>query len=195
MRTVPDTQRKENAPPQVEIFSFTMKIGDWKKIFRPPFYKTLIAASLNCTVHKEFRNVIVGYLISDRRLCLVLRMEEKKVRKLLEHFYAHLRSEISNSLDAVAPADMEYFTKEIDNARMNSRKLFTEYPLKDEQLIRLLTGRKVDAPYTDPRVARLKDQIRNYPFCSAVDYAGGESPVLVKVLKSKEWIHQTGHHP
>lgn len=185
MNAAHDTLRKEHSSP--EIFSYTLKIGNWKKTFRAGYYKTLIAEALNCTVHKgEFRNTIVGYLISDRRLCLVLRTEHKKVRRMLNVFYGNLREEIAKSLEAMNKSEAALLPKS-PGIEKQLQHLFTEYVLKNTQLIKLITGRKVRLPYTDPQLERLKASIRNYPFCSAIDYGGGESPVLVKVLRKKDW--------
>lgn len=184
MNTAHHTHRKEHDS-GVGIYSYTLKTGKWKKLFRNGYYKTLIAEALNSTVYRgEFRNSIIGYLISERRLCLVLRTEYKKVHRMLNVFYSKLKEEIERSLE------------EAGKSTEPLRNLFTEYELKNTQLIKLITGRKVILPYTDPQLERLKARIRNYPFCSAIDYRGGESPVLVKVMKKKDWImDQSTHHP
>lgn len=189
MSTSSALQRKEHHHhAHAGIFSFTMKIGDWKKIFRPAFYKTLIAVSLNYTVHKgEFRHMIVGYLITDRRVCLVLYTEHKKVRRMLDHFYRCLHDEIHRSLEMADAPERDYFLSEITGFENAHGKLFTEYELRDIYLIRLLTGREPNVLYPDARVLRLKERLRNYPFCSVINYNGGESPVLVRVLKKKTW--------
>lgn len=171
------------------IFAYTLKIGKWKKLFRPVYYKTLIAEALNKTICKgEFKNTITGYLISDRRLCLVLKTDQKKIRKQLEIFYAGVREEIRKQLDAIDRTELKAFLKKEQVSFEDiAEGLFTEYELKNKQLIKLITGRKVELPYYDPQLQRLKDQIHDYPFCSAIDYLGGESPVLVKVMKKKDW--------
>lgn len=181
------SSRRERSQPG--IFSFTLKMGSWKRIFRAGYYKTLIAEALNITVHKgEFRNTIAGYLISERRLCLVLHVEEKKVRKMLDRFYAHLREEISRSLEVLTIRERDQFRKEIDAFEHRTAALFSEYTLKNKALIRLITGRRAVALYPDANLQRLKDRLRNQPFCSTIDYKGGEGPVLVKLMKKKDWL-------
>ena len=188
MSTAHITHGKEDHHPTVGIYSYSLKIGKWKKKFRAGYYKTLIAEALNCTVHKgEFKNTIVGYLISERRLCLVLRTEYKKVHRMLNVFYGHLKEEMEKSIEAAKPNGVELSNKVVGNAEEHLLNLFTEYELKNAQLIKLITGRKVRLPYTDQQLERLKERIRNYPFCSAIDYSGGESPVLVKIITNKDW--------
>lgn len=188
MNTSSPLQQKEHHHAHAGIFSFTLKIGEWKKVFRPAFYKTLIAVSLNYTVHKgEFRHMIVGYLITDRRVCLVLYTEQKRVRRMLDQFYRCVHDEIHRSLEMADTAERGYFFSEITGFENEHGKLFTEYELRDIYLIRLLTGRKANVLYPDARVLRLKERLRNYPFCSVINYKGGESPVLVRVLKKKTW--------
>jgi hypothetical protein len=187
METGTAIHKKEHAHP--EIFSFTLQIGKWKKLFRPVYYKTLLAEALNATVHKaEFRNAIAGYLISDRRLCLVLKMDHRRIRKMLELFYSNVRDEIRRHLETANKGDVKIFLKEAQVKPEDLfEDLFTEHELKNDRLIKLITGRKVELPYYDPQLQRLKNDIHNYPFCSAIDYRGGKSPVLVKLVKKEDW--------
>lgn len=174
--------------PGPELLSFTLKTGSWKKMFRPEYYKTLIAEALNDTVYKgEFSNSIVGYLISEKRLCLVLYIHQRKVRRMLDKFYANLNQQIMNGIEALNSKERERFGAEITSYEQMPEVLFSEYKLRNNALVKLLTGRRVYGPDPDGNVQRLKNRLRNYQFSSIVDYKGGESPVLVNVLPSEEW--------
>ena len=188
METETAVHKKEHHSP-VGIFAYTLKIGKWNKLFRPVYYKTLIAEALNKTVCKgEFKNTIAGYLISNRRLCLVLKIEQKKTGQMLQIFYARVRDEIRKHLDTMdRPRLKSFLESEQVSFGDIAEGLFKEYELKNKPLIKLITGRKVELPYYDPQLKRLKDHIKDYPFCSAIDYLGGEGPVLVKVMRKKDW--------
>jgi hypothetical protein len=59
--------------------------------------------------------------------------------------------------------------------------LFTQYPFTNLYIREIIMGRKVTLPYYDPDLVRLEDYLHNDTFCSALDYAGGKSPVRVAV--------------
>jgi hypothetical protein len=61
--------------------------------------------------------------------------------------------------------------------------LFELYPLKNNHLIQLITGKKVELPYFDRELENLKFMIAHHTFCSAIDYSGALGPVDVTLLE------------
>ncbi|HET6992584.1 MAG TPA: hypothetical protein VFJ43_14720 [Bacteroidia bacterium] len=169
---------------QLPLFAFTLNIGQWKTVFTEDQYKVLIAESLNQTVCQEqYKYTLVGYLINRQRVCLILRIKPNLVQKMLNFFYDSVRKNIRKHLEEINKTFLKKWLKQngIDIEDLFN-DLFEQRPLRNENLVRLITGRKVVLPYYNPHLRKLKDQIRNYNFCSAIDYSGAKSPVLVTLL-------------
>jgi lysozyme len=166
------------------IHSVSLLIGPWKKLFEEHQYKNMIARALNnCTCDGVLK--IVGYLITKTRVCLVLEIEKTDINNALMLFYDSVGREIRQYREQVQVADITTNDKRkiitIDESHSN---LFTRYPLVNDHLVKLITGRRVELSYYDPHLASLKDKLRNSDFCSARDYSGAEGPVIVKLLTS-----------
>jgi hypothetical protein len=181
--------------PEPPIFAYTLKIGVWKKLFHPAYYKTLIANSLSEIVRKdEFKDTIAGYLISERRLCLILRINHLKVRKMLDLLYTKVSALIIKCLETIDRAHLKVLMAELNISIQDfSENIFKENKLRNDRLLRLLTGRSVELPYYDPQLQRLKNRLDNYPFSSLPNYHGGVSPVHVYVVTLKEWEERSRH--
>ena len=181
-----DTGRPEkkhgHEPPQT---SLVLKIGHWKNAFTEQQCKVMIAESLNLTVSEsEFRHSITGYLITRRRVCLVLRIDPRRVRKMLHFFYEAMKKKIegySGIEHKIIPVD--HSKRDHEESKQLQEPLFEEFPMLNHLLVKLITGKTVVLPYYSPHLERLKERIRNYPFCSAIDYSGAKSPVLVTVTE------------
>lgn len=183
-----DDVKKEQRP-GISIFTFTLKTGEWRSLFSVEECKILIAEGLNSTVTEhEYRNAVVGYLITEHSVYLVLRIDHKKIRKMFDCFYDKVREGIRNALDSRRKNELKQVLEQEQISREDLfERLFEQFSLKNDHLVKLITGRKVELPYYDPELERLKDKICNDRFCSALDYEGGEGPVLVKLIKKKEW--------
>lgn len=171
-------QEPVNEPTVTKLYvhAVSLIIGSWKNQFPELQCKLMIAKALNECVYKEEMSV-AGYLITGTRVCLVLERTHTDINKALWLFFDCVRKEIrryreqGNNKSKLIP---------IDESAAN---LFTKYPLVNNHLIRLLTGRPVKLRYYDPHLARLKDKLRNSSFCSLKDYKGAHGPVIVKVKK------------
>jgi hypothetical protein len=168
------------------LFDFTLNIGSWKTVFTENQYKILIAESLNQAVcHEQLKRTLVGYLITNQRVFLVLRIKPGLVQKFLNFFYDAVRSNIRKHFEEM---DKKILRKILQQNEISMEdlfdNLFTQRRLRNENLVRLITGRNVVLKYYSPHLQKMKDQIRNYNFCSAIDYSGAESPVLVTLLSS-----------
>ena len=166
-----------------QVIPLELLICSWKNEFSLHECKVMIAEALNYCVYRH-RMKIAGYLVTKRRLCLVLKIEEQHLEEMLQHFYRELRKEIRQRLQL-----REEIRKDLETllAEGKPTSLFIQYPLQNYMLIRLITGRSVYLPYYSPYLARLTDKINMENFCSAVDYSGAKGPVVVKKLKPHEF--------
>lgn len=148
-------------------------MGSWRKDIPQEQRNIIIAEALNsCSVDKNFN--VLGYLITNRRVFLIGSSETTPFQKILQHFYKKVALGILNYINATrlyheeATIELEYLDP-----------LFSEYPFYNVYIRRLITGKKVEIPYYDPHLERLKDYIYASNYCSALDYEGGKSPVIV----------------
>ena len=150
---------------------------EWKKMVPYDFRKIIIARALNEGV-REKGFEIIGYLITERRLVLILKNHQTQIKKMIKEFYKLFVEELKKYLKGVD--DLKYhFLLGDESDSETGKHLFKRYRLFDETLERLLTGRAVNEHYYDPHVARLEHIIQHYNYCSALDYSCGISPVLV----------------
>jgi hypothetical protein len=163
------------------VHALYLEPGTWKESFTALQYRVMIAEALNyCTCYEGM--IICGYLITRRSVSLVLKMDEPEINRTLDVFYDRLKKEIKKLRDPGRIAEWNEDHENRVEAEQVFISLFKRHPLIDERLIKLLTGRPFELPYYDPQLARLKDIISHERFCSVLDYAGGESPVIVQLL-------------
>ncbi len=159
-----------NMPEVTSMYAVSLMMGGWKDAFSDQRLKILLAEALNyCSCYEGL--VINGYLITTRRLCLVLDTHKTDKEYVLLRFFECLRRLIRESPEINTGFDPE------------NAGLFRLYPLSNEHLIKLLTGRPVVLPYYDKNLERLKDRIIHADFCSAIDYSGAKGPVILHLLK------------
>ena len=137
----------------------------------------MIAESLNdCTVHKDFN--VLGYLITERRIFLIGSSLTTPFQEILEYFYRQVAKRIFQ-FEKVTHQNDDYDDYEHDY--IDYLELFDTYPFYNEYVRQLITGKKIVTSYYDPYVEKLKAYIHDHNYCSALDYAGGKSPVIVAV--------------
>jgi len=169
-----------------QIISIGLIICDWKNEFTEHQCKVMIAEALNhCVYNDELK--IAGYLITQRRVCLVLEAAPDQVNHLLQAFYKQLRKEIHQHTHRIRNLETDLHKEEETSGAEKHTTLFIRSPLQNYMLIRLITGRPVTLPYYSPHLERLKEKVNHYNFCSAIDYSGAKGPVVVKVLKPVEF--------
>jgi len=191
---------KKILPAKTFPFScFILKIGEWKKLFPEEEYKFMIAKAFNqCTYNRhetdqynEGKVSIAGYLITDCKVCLVIdNTEPALITRLLMMFYDKIRELIRLGLDRIKkPSPAKTGREETAPADTPYHNLFEKYPFTNYQLIKLITGQKVDLHYYDPHLALMKDRLQDYNFCSVINYAGAKGPVRIKkVPKGYGWM-------
>lgn len=188
--------RKQQHPPA--IHPLTLRTGVWKELFSEKQCAICIAEGLNRTVDMPgFANAIAGYLINSRSVQLVLYMHHRKLHDFLAAFYQWMREGIRNALDEESKGKLRVLLEHKDHRHHDLfEHLFESRVLRNEPLVRLITGRDVKLPYYDPSLQRLKDEVNASAFCSAIDYSGAEGPVVVKLITKKDWkkIEEAHHH-
>lgn len=148
-------------------------MNSWRHEIPQERRNIIIAEALNsCTIHKDFK--LLGYLITNRRLFLIGASEVTPFQEVLQYFYHQVSLGIINYKKM-----MNHYHDEAYLLSENTHQLFTKYPFYNSYIKNLITGKEVNLQYNDPHLSRLKDYIHNYNYSSAIDYAGGKSPVIV----------------
>jgi len=177
---------------QKHIQQVVLRMGSWTGIFPNDQYKWMLARALNACVYNEenepgkaFRLHIPGYLFYEKEIFLVLRIQKKQLPRMLHFFSEQLKNEIIAELARVVRFTGNTAAKRIlKKMGSNPVRLYRQYPFTNQQLVRLITGHDVKKIFHHAEWQRLQYMVRGNPFCSAIDYAGGEGPVAV----AKKWI-------
>ncbi|MBK8608703.1 MAG: hypothetical protein IPL84_01785 [Chitinophagaceae bacterium] len=197
----------------LDLPRLSLTIGDWRHEFREEEYKMIIADAFNhCTDPErstyEIEDVkterdrivaisIVGYLITDKMVHLVLLMDpelrKEEEEELTILFKQNLNKKLQETLDGIH--SIKHYERHgipLIDAEDNVPGGFSKYmnfmeagPFNNYDLIKLLTGYRVERPYYDPQLERLKDRLHSYRFCSLVDYSGAVGPVIIGKLKNQ----------
>jgi hypothetical protein len=175
--------------PAIPCLAYTLKIGKWKSLFPRNELLILVSESLNLTLkHHRFCETLVGYLITDKRVCLILQPDSQP---FLDNFYLNTRDEIMRRLDQL---DKNFLKKRLHELEINlgdlTHHLFEQRNLLRNELYWLMLGKEVKLPYYSPHLARLKDRIHNYPYCSAIDYSGAKGPVNMTFVQGEPIIEE-----
>jgi hypothetical protein len=158
-------------------------IGPWKNLFPDEQNKILIAKALNACTNYGRMN-IGGYLVTQRLICLVLDIDGEDIEAALYMFYDVVRKEVKQYDEWLkSPKEAGAGSREPVDVKGLLANMFTRYYPINEYLPELITGRTVNLPFYNPRLVRLKDLIRNYNYCSAIDYAGAIGPVKIKRIE------------
>ena len=166
-----------------------LRIGVWKKHFDPNYVNTIIAMALNhCTKDKEF--IINGYLITSQNLFLAAKTDTKKFDETLHKIEHHIHLVLKHPNPERNKYEADFFIGQEDSYYAVQDSFFTVYPLKNDYLTRLITGKKVLLPYFNPELERLKLMVQQHSFCSVIDYSGGIGPVDVTLLEDEKEIKQ-----
>jgi len=174
---------------EAKIIPLVLLIGDWRNSMRPHDYYIQIAETLTHCISRNKLDV-TGYLITGRRLYLVLFILPSELDPQLDFFYEALKENIRKHAHHQGKLPQHHQHEETPAVDLRE-KLFTKLPLLNEQLVKLITGKAVKLPYYSPQLARLKDKIKQHAFCSAIDYSGGKGPVVFK----KDTVKNNKHIP
>lgn len=169
-----------------------LRMGAWVNAFPNNQYKWMLAQALNTCVHlqgeqppRHFHAAINGYLIYNRDVFLVLHVQKKQLPHLLHFFSGMLKMEIIAELNRMIKINGNTaVTKALRRLNTGHIKLFREHPFSNYQLADMITGRPVSNPFDTPQFRKLYTMVHGNLFCSAIDYMGGKSPVIVEKKKT-----------
>src|SRR5579863_2913056 len=124
-------ESKEEKNPEDNInfpgHAFSLKMGSWKALFPNEQNKILIARALNqCTCDGHLN--IKGYLITDRRLYMVLKMEPERIDHALNLFYDALKKAIKQHLNWLESVEGRRHTIRQADFEELWKQPFTRYP-------------------------------------------------------------------
>ncbi|MBS7231629.1 hypothetical protein KHA90_11395 [Flavobacterium psychroterrae] len=155
-----------------------LEIGEWKKHFGFDYVNTIIAMALNHCI-KNHELIVNGYLITKNSLFLIAKTHEKSIDTAIQKLEIHITFLLKINPEKVKKNkyEMAFIVDDDDLFYAVRGSLFKVYPLKNNDLTALLTGKKITLPYFNPELENLKSMIKNHPFCSAIDYSGAIGPV------------------
>lgn len=168
-------------PHKPPTYRFTLCLRDWRRQVPQDVRNLIFSEAVNFCIEAKILEV-VGYLMSSTKIRVILDRKNSEVLHGLELFTSlvedaltryHFSQQESATVD---PLSMPKYTK---------NKLFKVAHFNNYLLARLITGRRVNRPYEDPYIIRLKRYIKYRNFCSVVDYSGAIGPVNVVVKPPK----------
>ncbi len=163
--------------------SFELVIGIWKVWFSAEKIKLLIAEALNEWTAHEKKMELNGYLITDYSVYLIVQTHKINFDHLLSVFYEIMIKSIEHHhhhLKIYFGDDLEFI-----NSKLLYQQPFEKRKFFNDDLTRLMLGKKIRSTYYDLEKAYLISNIKHYNYCSAIDYSGAISPVEVILLKQE----------
>lgn len=154
------------------VYAIMLIPGDWKKLFLHDQFHNLIAECLNLCVYEDDM-IINGYLITYEKIWLILDDGYEAPKKLVI---------FSEKIKKAFLKQRRHPHDEDEDTEITLYHLFRKFPLYDNALTMLITGREVSIPYYNPDIKRLKDKIKKEYYSSFIDYTGAKGPVKVKLL-------------
>ncbi|MBC8053122.1 MAG: hypothetical protein H7Y13_08655 [Sphingobacteriaceae bacterium] len=169
-------EENKNAEKDSTVCSVLLIMGAWQNSFTEAQNNIIIAEALNHCIFTEGLK-LTGYLIAQKRAFLVMKHHKPDLTKKMLIFHHALLIEIKKQFSFLCSLLPEI--TESPRSQPDLKRLFNQYLLKDQSLIQLITGHRVELPYYDPQLERLKSQIYSNPFCSVIDYSGAKGPVII----------------
>lgn len=178
----PDEVPKKKPPHKKHMQAVVLRLGGWKALFEADQCKLIIARALNkCTWYGGL--ILNGYLITDNSVYLLIKIEEEELDEMLNHIDEYLKAEVTAHHVEVKQLDLDgHYHIDHYRTEMLLINLFEAYALYDAELIKLMTGKLINLSYTSPTIEKLKKKVNAAPYCSAIDYTGAKSPVIVQLL-------------
>ena len=178
-------EHSQHATKAVYVTSFVF--GEWKRKIPVNKRAIIIAKSINYfTGHKKFKVDILGYLITRRRVCLILETKRYDIKDVFDEFKKNAAEEIKRYLQYnwYHRTDDDFDDKDLKHLRLNP---FRQEAFYNDTIVRLMTGRKPDIKYYSPHIEKLKDMIHNYDFSSALNYSGALCAVDIGKKPESFW--------
>ncbi|WP_156168909.1 hypothetical protein [Kordia jejudonensis] len=163
---------------QTGEFSRILVMSSWSDDIPEMTRNIIVADALNHCVESE-ELLVMGYLIKNQCVFLIGFSRSVSIEETLNNFFRQVAYEIEEYYQR----KNNYNSYKVDNVKKiaSYAYVFKQYPFTDDYIRKIIMGQTIKMPYYDPRLARLQDYLRYENFCSALDYAGGKSPVLVTI--------------
>jgi len=151
--------------------------GNWKNFLTEYESKTLIARALNYCVF-EHGLVITGYLITNEKVYLVLKIEKEIINRMLMIFFEKIKRSLQKHFASMAKKGVPFLpAQDVFETDESYANLFEEYNFNDAMLVALLTGKKTELPYYQDQLEKLKLWLKGFDFCSFNDHPDAVSQV------------------
>src|SRR3569833_2223976 len=165
------------------LLNISLRIGVWRVLFCEQARMMIISDALNeCVVSGVF--TLAGYLLTDRRVFLVIYPKGSDTESMLFSFYESVRRTTRHFINGSKYAGQQTADQR-DHVLVDEllkHPFHRQYCINDH-LERLVTGRRVNLPYYSPYLDILKMKVRQAVFCSAIEYHGGEGPGIIEKLR------------
>jgi hypothetical protein len=167
-------------------------IGNWKVWFGDKKTKLLIAEGLNewldyerkmalgKLIPYEKKKELNGYLITANSVFLIVKSPEKTFPHQLEIFFNIMTGLIEHHHHVFKMNDSH--GAESINSKLLYHRPFEQRSFFNDDLVKLMLGKKIKSSYFDLELANLIANIKHYNYCSAIDYAGAKGPVVITLL-------------
>lgn len=165
------------------LIYISLRIGPWRELFSDQANMIIISKALNeCIVNKIF--TLAGYLLTGRRVFLVIYPKGSDTESMLFSFRNNIRDAVRHYMLGLKYTG-QWPNQQWERAPIDEllRDPFLRQYCINDHLARLVTGRRVNLSYYSPHLDTLKHKVRQATFCSAIEYRGGEGPVIIEKLK------------
>ena len=171
---------------QDSAYFITFTVVEWVNVFGNEEYKFKLCNSLNyCTDNKGME--IFAYVLMNTHMHLLAASNENNLSDIIRDFKKFTSCTIILSLEkkntAITKTLLEIFSMAANKHSRNKKyQLWQQHNHPEEVYSSKFTLSKIKYIHNNPVEAGIVDQAEKYYFGSAVDYAGGKSPVKVSLL-------------
>lgn len=158
--------------------------GKWREFLTEYEYKVIIARALNYCVF-EHGLVIMGYVISEEKIYLVIKIDKRYIKRMLLIFFEIVQRLLLKHFAAMGKNGVPFLPfSDVFEMEETQNILFEDYGFTNDLLIGLLIGKKRELPYLGDEFIKIRNWLSGCDFCSMNDYAGAVGPIVLKELMS-----------
>lgn len=166
------------------IYFVTFATVNWIDVFTRRTYKDLIMESLNyCTINKGL--IIYAWVIMSNHVHLVVASEGNTlpeiVRDLKKHTAKIILKEIADNPQESRKEWMLWMFERAGKKNSNNSKyqFWQQHNQPEELIVHTAIDRAISYVHENPVKAGFVDRAENYPYSSAIDFAGGKGKVMI----------------
>ena len=168
------------------IYFATFATVNWIDVFTRPLYKDIVVDSLNYCI-KEKGLVIYAWVIMSNHVHLVIEQREIPLEEILRDLKRHTSKAITKAIEEnPQESRKEWMLWMFERAgKRNSHNSKYQFWQQHNQPIELsiqafAIDNTIDYIHENPVRAGFVDRPENYPYSSAIDFAGGKGRVKVE---------------